>query len=853
MSADTHGTGLPEPEPEPAPAPDAGAGQFTCGQCHAQFCSRNELFTHLDAADHFVDGIASATIGPASASLCVSLRLSVRLSVSLSHCARLCAGVATKAQGNSALRGYYARQLRETAARQRDPSLWERNYALLSVPLPHTFRGSASSCLLPYVLEQLQAQPSTELLPLAFDTSDAVAWRLAARDADTAKVIAAAQDLGTLHRQEVCSMLPPLVLDVRPEHTVLDLCAAPGSKTLQLLDIMNLQADLATERHRETQRDTERQEVEAAALSGVRGLLVANDVSRDRAMTIAQRSRRGSSRTALALLCTDARRFPALYRRAYRIKYDRVLCDVPCSGDGTLRKSASMWSRWSVKDGLSIHLLQLAILKRGLELLADGGRLVYSTCSLNPIEGEAVVAAAIRHFDGAVRLLEIDRERWLRVVENGCEGLTCWEVPSPDYVGASERQGNLDLMQESDEADAAADSAMWLRYDDVPPEFRRSGGAGDSQKPDSGKKKRKGVSLCPTMFPPTGQPDVSPLDGAAAAAAEELRKCVRVLPTQGDGGGFFIALLERSRRTGSQQRGADKAVPDTPEHRSEEPSTLPDSAHSPDTPVQPVPSPTRERAPVGGRGGTKDDWGEAGRTPRAFLFDAATPELAASFTEWWGVNSPVGEALANALRVDRVSGRLLLPSPELSLLKVSKRHLRQRLVVEAGLCLCAQPTIAAPAASDSEAEEEEALARRWNLFDEAAEYVSRIATRRVLHCSRSGFAQLLRHGRLSREAVAAGECVTRASFSTCCAPERSLSQAAETLDQVVPGGVVLCFDFRRGGEDADRDSHGGTMVSHGGRMAAVSGRLHADGVDCLANDRTKHALLCIMGAAVDDA
>ena len=665
-------------------------------------------------------------------------------------------------------------------------------------------------------------------------------------------------------------MLPPLVLDVRPEHTVLDLCAAPGSKTLQLLDIMNLQADLATERHRETQRDTERQEVEAAALSGVRGLLVANDVSRDRAMTIAQRSRRGSSRTALALLCTDARRFPALYRRAYRIKYDRVLCDVPCSGDGTLRKSASMWSRWSVKDGLSIHLLQLAILKRGLELLADGGRLVYSTCSLNPIEGEAVVAAAIRHFDGAVRLLEIDRERWLRVVENGCEGLTCWEVPSPDYVGASERQ-------ESDEADAAADSAMWLRYDDVPPEFRRSGGVGDSQKPDSGKKKRKGVSLCPTMFPPTGQPDVSPLDGAphkthtetdrdtetqrhrdtetAAAAAEELRKCVRVLPTQGDGGGFFIALLERSRRTGSQLRGADEAVPDTQEQRSEEPSTLPDSAHSPDTvalydtPVQPVPSPARERAPVGGRGGTRDDWGEAGRTPRAFLFDAATPELAASFNEWWGVSTPAAEALANALRVDRVSGRLLLPSPELSLLKVSKRHLRQRLVVEAGLCLCAQPTIAAPAASDSEAEEEEALARRWNLFDEAAEYVSRIATRRVLHCSRSGFAQLLQHGRLSREAVAAGECVTRASFSTCCAPERSLSQAVETLDQVVPGGVVLCFDFRRESEDADTDSHGAPHAL-GGRMAAVSGRLHADGVDCLANDRTKHALLCIMGAAV---
>ena len=66
--------------------------------------------------------------------------------------------------------------------------------------------------------------------------------------------------------------------------------------------------------------------------------------------------------------------------------FDRVLCDVPCSGDGTLRKSPDVLSRWSVRSGLRAHPLQLAILQRGLALLAPGGRLAYSTCSLDPLQ-----------------------------------------------------------------------------------------------------------------------------------------------------------------------------------------------------------------------------------------------------------------------------------------------------------------------------------------------------------------------------------------------------------------------------------------------------------------------------------
>jgi multisite-specific tRNA:(cytosine-C5)-methyltransferase len=75
-----------------------------------------------------------------------------------------------------------------------------------------------------------------------------------------------------------------------------------------------------------------------------------------------------------------------------------VLCDVPCSGDGTLRKNRAIWRKWRVTEGLSLHYLQLRILRRAITLLASGGELVYSTCSLNPMEDEAVVAAALEAF-----------------------------------------------------------------------------------------------------------------------------------------------------------------------------------------------------------------------------------------------------------------------------------------------------------------------------------------------------------------------------------------------------------------------------------------------------------------------
>ena len=117
-------------------------------------------------------------------------------------------------------------------------------------------------------------------------------------------------------------------------------------------------------------------------------MLVSNDVQRERQVRTLHRA---WSQPCVPLLvtCADATSFalraPARAGAPLPL-FDRVLCDVPCSGDGTLRKSPDVLSRWSVRSGLRAHPLQLAILQRGLALLAPGGRLAYSTCSLDPLQ-----------------------------------------------------------------------------------------------------------------------------------------------------------------------------------------------------------------------------------------------------------------------------------------------------------------------------------------------------------------------------------------------------------------------------------------------------------------------------------
>ncbi|KAI5149081.1 tRNA (cytosine34-C5)-methyltransferase [Enteropsectra breve] len=176
-------------------------------------------------------------------------------------------------------------------------------------------------------------------------------------------------DNGNIQRQEFVSMLPHLFLDVKSDSRILETCASPGSKTKQLLEIV-----------------------------GRSGLLVSNDKSTCRIAILISESFKKASESFVATKM-DATRFPSTTS-----KFDRICCDVPCTSDGTIRKNPVIFSNWNIKNAVGISSIQKSILKKSLELLADGGRIVYSTCSLNPIENENVVNSVIA--DGKYMLVD---------------------------------------------------------------------------------------------------------------------------------------------------------------------------------------------------------------------------------------------------------------------------------------------------------------------------------------------------------------------------------------------------------------------------------------------------------------
>jgi 16S rRNA (cytosine967-C5)-methyltransferase len=136
---------------------------------------------------------------------------------------------------------------------------------------------------------------------------------------------------------------------------ILDCCAAPGSKT-SLLEQRNSEA-----------------------------MIVAADLHPHRTRLLRDLLRRPN----VNVIAADARALP------FRGGFDRILADVPCSGTGTLARNPEIKWRLKPSDLDDLQSRQVAILRSALDQLASGGRLVYSTCSLEREENEAVVEAVV--------------------------------------------------------------------------------------------------------------------------------------------------------------------------------------------------------------------------------------------------------------------------------------------------------------------------------------------------------------------------------------------------------------------------------------------------------------------------
>jgi 16S rRNA C967 or C1407 C5-methylase (RsmB/RsmF family) len=216
-------------------------------------------------------------------------------------------------------------------------------------------------------------------------------------------ILSALHETGRLTRQEAVSMIPAIALDAKPGDLVLDMCASPGSKTTQI----------------------------AEHLEG-RGIVMANEIASSRINTLVANTKRHGSITPM-ITHHDGRFIPKVPKTGF----DKILVDAPCTGSATTRKNPDVWEKWLPSGGKSLHKLQLELLVKAISLTKPGGRIVYSTCSLDPIENEAVISEILGLDDG-VSLTPVSD---ILADIPGRSGMTDW--PQLDDSGEVSKQSEV--------------------------------------------------------------------------------------------------------------------------------------------------------------------------------------------------------------------------------------------------------------------------------------------------------------------------------------------------------------------------------------------------------------------------
>ena len=236
-------------------------------------------------------------------------------------------------------------------------------------------------------------------------------------NSESKKLITILHETGRITRQEAVSMLPPVVLEPKESDLVMDTCAAPGSKATQLAEAVP------------------------------NGLVLANEPSSGRLnLLTTNRGRLGISN--MLIMQHDGRHIGRMPEPGV----DGIVVDAPCSGTATTRKNRELWRSWTPKVGRSLFKLQADIATRAAQLLRPGGRMVYSTCSLDPVENEAVVCEILQRCPW-LELVNIDAERLFPSlichrgrddwpILNESSEIVDWEGEIPKLVGLSENMLN---------------------------------------------------------------------------------------------------------------------------------------------------------------------------------------------------------------------------------------------------------------------------------------------------------------------------------------------------------------------------------------------------------------------------
>ncbi|MBQ6560482.1 MAG: RsmB/NOP family class I SAM-dependent RNA methyltransferase [Erysipelotrichaceae bacterium] len=168
---------------------------------------------------------------------------------------------------------------------------------------------------------------------------------------------------GLYYIQEASAMLPAQLLPIEKGDRVLDLCAAPGGKTLKIADKLN----------------------------GT-GVLFANDISVSRTQVLLKNIENQGVTNCIVM----AEEIDHLDR--FTEYFDKILLDAPCSGEGMFRKDRKLIKSWLEKGSDCYAPIQKELLHKTVKLLKPGGKLVYSTCTFSRYENEEVIETALQEY-----------------------------------------------------------------------------------------------------------------------------------------------------------------------------------------------------------------------------------------------------------------------------------------------------------------------------------------------------------------------------------------------------------------------------------------------------------------------
>jgi 16S rRNA (cytosine1407-C5)-methyltransferase len=217
---------------------------------------------------------------------------------------------------------------------------------------------------------------------------------------------------GCVYVQSISSMLPVLALDPQKGENILDLCAAPGSKTTQIASI--------------TQNESH---------------IVATDLSRVRIYKL-----EANLKTQGVTCVTPGNVAGETIWQTYPEFFDKTLVDVPCSMEGTIQSdSPASWEEWSPKKPKVLENKQRWLLRSGISATKPGGIIVYSTCTLSPNENEGVVDWILKKEKGSIELVDPEFNEAVPVIPGSAswkEKIYASEItktkrilPSPLYEG----------------------------------------------------------------------------------------------------------------------------------------------------------------------------------------------------------------------------------------------------------------------------------------------------------------------------------------------------------------------------------------------------------------------------------